>query len=284
MRHRKSFNHLSRKKGHRKAMLANMASSLIIHKRIKTTTAKAKALRMFVEPLITKSKNDSTHTRRVVFNHLHNKEAVSELFREVSPKIIDRPGGYTRILKTGFRLGDNADMCIIELVDYNENLLAAKSEAATKMGRRRRRGFRKKAIEDGQIAETPAATKEEPAKEAETQEIKAVIDEKPEDEKKPSEEKAETAEEDIKKETSEEISEGVEEPEHEKIESPEEKDKGVEAKEEKKNMEQVKDEAQEPKDEAQKVKDEAQKEKDEGQQTKDENPEAKDKVQEEKKE
>jgi large subunit ribosomal protein L17 len=268
MRHRKSFNHLSRKKGHRKALLANMASSLIIHKRIKTTTAKAKALRMFVEPLITKSKNDSTHTRRVVFNHLHNKEAVSELFREVSPKIIDRPGGYTRILKTGFRLGDNADMCIIEL--------AAKSEAATKMGRRRRRGFRKKAIEDGQVAETPAATKEEPVKEAETQEIKAVIDEKPEDEKKPSEEKAETAVEDIKKEKSEEISEGVKEPEHGKIESPAEKDKGVEVKEEKKNMEQEKDEVQEPKDEAQK-------EKDEGQQEKDENPEAKDKGQEEKK-
>ena len=283
MRHRKSFNHLSRKKGHRKAMLANMASSLIIHKRIKTTTAKAKALRMFVEPLITKSKNDSTHTRRVVFSHLQNKEAVSELFREVSPKIIDRPGGYTRILKTGFRLGDNADMCIIELVDYNKNLLSAKSEAAAKMGRRRRRGPRKKEIEDGQIAEIPAAAKEEPAKEAEPQEIKTVTDEKPEDKQKPSsEEKAEATVEDVKKETAEEISDEVEEPKHEKIESPEEKvrEPEAEAKEEKKKMEEVKDEKQE----AQDVKDEVQEVKDEAQEAKDEKQEAQDKEQEEKKE
>jgi large subunit ribosomal protein L17 len=244
MRHRKSFNHLSRKKGHRKAMLANMASSLIIHKRIKTTTAKAKALRMFVEPLITKSKNDSTHTRRVVFSHLQNKEAVSELFREVSPKIIDRPGGYTRILKTGFRLGDNADMCIIELVDYNENLLAAKSEAATKMGRKRRRGAKKKAIEDVQVAEAPLSTKEEPAGEVEPEDLKTVIDEKPEDQKKPSpEEKVETKAEDVKKETAEEISDKEEE-------------------------QQAKDEKQEEKEEEQQVKDEKQEEKDKGQKEK----------------
>jgi large subunit ribosomal protein L17 len=107
-------------------MLANMASSLIMHKRISTTVAKAKALRIYVEPLITKSKSDSTHSRRMVFSYLKDKYAVSELFREVSPKIADRPGGYTRILRTGNRLGDNADMCIIELVDYNENMLAAK--------------------------------------------------------------------------------------------------------------------------------------------------------------
>lgn len=143
MRHRKKFNHLSRKAGHRRAMLANMASSLILHKRISTTTAKAKALRMYVEPLITKSKEDSTHSRRVVFGYLQSKEAVSELFREVSPKIADRPGGYTRILKTGTRLGDSADMCIIELVDYNENLLSAKADAKEKSGKRRRRGGKK---------------------------------------------------------------------------------------------------------------------------------------------
>jgi large subunit ribosomal protein L17 len=150
MRHRKSFNHLSRKRGHRKAMLSNMAASLIMHKRIKTTTAKAKALRMFVEPLITRSKDDSTHSRRVAFSYLQNKEAVTELFREISPKIVDRPGGYTRILKTGTRLGDNAEMCVIELVDYNENLLAAKSEAVSRTTRRRRRGGKKKGFEPGQ--------------------------------------------------------------------------------------------------------------------------------------
>lgn len=124
-------------------MLANMASSLIIHKRIKTTTAKAKALRMYVEPLITRSKDDSTHSRRVVFSYLQDKNAVSELFREVSPKIAERPGGYTRILKIGNRLGDNAEMCFIELVDYNENMLEAK--AAKPKSTRRRRGGKKKA-------------------------------------------------------------------------------------------------------------------------------------------
>ena len=145
MRHRKKFNHLGRKSAHRKAMLANMASSLILHKRIKTTTAKAKALRMFVEPLITKSKDDSTHSRREVFSHLRNKFAVSELFREVAAKVADRPGGYTRILKTGTRLGDNADMCIIELVDYNENMLAAKETKPAAKKRSRRGGAKKTA-------------------------------------------------------------------------------------------------------------------------------------------
>jgi len=159
MRHRKSFNHLGRKAGHRNAMLANMAASLILHKRIKTTTAKAKALKVFVEPLITKSKDDSTHSRRVVFSYLQDKEAVTELFREVSLKIAQRPGGYTRILKTGTRLGDNAEMCIIELVDYNENLLKTKEEV-TKSGRKRRRGGKKKA-EELASGTTPVETVDE---------------------------------------------------------------------------------------------------------------------------
>ncbi len=147
MRHRKSFNHLGRKTGHRKAMLANMASSLIKHKRITTTTAKAKALRVFVEPLITKSKDDTTHSRRVVFSYLQDKDAVSELFREVAGKVAERPGGYTRILKLGNRLGDSAEMAIIELVDFNENLLGG-DDAGKAGGRRRRRGTKKKSETD----------------------------------------------------------------------------------------------------------------------------------------
>jgi large subunit ribosomal protein L17 len=139
MRHNKKFNHLGRKSSHRKAMLANMASSLIMHKRIKTTLAKAKALRIYVEPLITKAKDDTTAQRRVVFGHLNDKYAVSELFREVAGKVGDRPGGYTRILKLGNRLGDNAEMCYIELVDYNENMLSASKPQAEKKTRRTRR-------------------------------------------------------------------------------------------------------------------------------------------------
>ena len=137
MRHSKKFNHLGRTSAHRKAMLSNMANSLIFHKRIATTLAKAKALRVYVEPLITKSKDDSTHSRRVVFEYLKSKTAVAMLFRDVAEKIGDRPGGYTRILKTGNRLGDNAEMCIIELVDYNDNMLAAK-ESKVKPTRSRR--------------------------------------------------------------------------------------------------------------------------------------------------
>jgi len=124
-------------------MLSNMASSLILHKRITTTLAKAKALRSYVEPLITKSKDDSTHSRRIAFSYLQNKEAVTELFREISKKIMDRPGGYTRILKTGMRAGDNADMCFIELVDYNEAMLGKKEDAKAKTTRRGRRGGKK---------------------------------------------------------------------------------------------------------------------------------------------
>ncbi|MBR5198593.1 MAG: 50S ribosomal protein L17 [Bacteroidales bacterium] len=156
MRHNKAINHLGRKSGHRKALLANMATSLILHKRIETTVAKAKALKMYVEPLITKSKEDSTHSRRVVFSYLKNKEAVTELFRTVAPKIADRPGGYTRVLKTGFRQGDGADMAIIELVDFNEAALAAAPKKAAKKTTRR---SSKKAVEAAPAAEveTPAA-------------------------------------------------------------------------------------------------------------------------------
>jgi len=151
MRHGKKINHLSRKSGHRKSMLANMASSLIEHKRINTTTAKAKALKQFVEPLITKSKDDTTHNRRIVFSYLRNKYAVTELFREVASKVGDRPGGYTRIIKLGNRLGDNADMAMIELVDFNELYNGGKKEV--KKSRSRRGGKAKK-------EETPVAVTE----------------------------------------------------------------------------------------------------------------------------
>lgn len=158
MRHNKKFNHLGRQSSHRKAMLANMACSLIIHKRINTTVAKAKALRIYVEPLITKSKEDSTHSRRMVFSYLKDKNAVTELFREVAPKIADRPGGYTRILKTGFRLGDAADMCFIELVDFNETYNAA-SAASAKPKTRRSRSAAKAADETAAPAAKTAAPK-----------------------------------------------------------------------------------------------------------------------------
>lgn len=153
MRHNKKFNHLGRKSAHRKAMLANMASSLITHKRIATTLAKAKALQVYVEPLLTKAKEDTTHSRRTVFSYLQSKEVVTELFQNVSQKIANRPGGYTRILRTGFRLGDAAEMCIIELVDYNENML--KEKAAKKAARTRRAGGAKKAAATS--TEAPAA-------------------------------------------------------------------------------------------------------------------------------
>ena len=153
MRHNKKFNHLGRKKAHRDALLANMTISLIMHKRIFTTLAKAKALRVYAEPLINRSKNDSMANRRLVFSYLQNKEAVNELFREISQKVAERNGGYTRILKTGYRLGDNAQMCFIELVDYNENMLGGKT--AKKEGRTRRSRRSSKAIE-APAAEAPA--------------------------------------------------------------------------------------------------------------------------------
>ena len=171
MRHNKNFNHLGRQAGHRKAMLSNMASSLILHKRIETTLAKAKAVRMFVEPLVTKSKEDTTHSRRVVFSYLKQKEAVTELFRTIAPKIAERPGGYTRILKTGFRLGDAADMCIIEFVDFNEAYTlgiapAAAAEAKPKTRRSRKSSAKKTtdAVEDATVVE--GETKKAPAKKA----------------------------------------------------------------------------------------------------------------------
>ena len=154
MRHNKAINHLGRKSGHRKALLANMATALILNKRIETTVAKAKALKMYVEPLITKSKEDSTHSRRVVFSYLKNKEAVTELFRTIAPKIAERPGGYTRVLKTGFRQGDGADMALIELVDFNEAALASAPKKAAKKSTRR---SSKKAVEAAPAAEAPAA-------------------------------------------------------------------------------------------------------------------------------
>ena len=159
MRHNKNYNHLGRQAGHRKALLSNMASSLILHKRIETTVAKAKAVRMFVEPLVTKSKEDTTHSRRIVFSYLKQKEAVTELFRTIAPKVAERPGGYTRILKTGFRLGDAAEMCIIEFVDFNEAYTlgitpAAATEAKPKTRRSRKSAAKKTdAVEDATIVE-----------------------------------------------------------------------------------------------------------------------------------
>ena len=168
MRHNKKFNHLGRTASHRSAMLSNMACSLIKHKRITTTVAKAKALKKFVEPLITKSKDDTTNSRRVVFSNLQDKFAVTELFKEISVKVADRPGGYTRIIKTGHRLGDNAEMCFIELVDYNENM--AKEKVAKKATRTRR--SKKATTEAAAPAEAPVA--EAPAvEEAKAEEAKA---------------------------------------------------------------------------------------------------------------
>jgi len=157
MRHGKKVNHLGRKTAHRKAMLANMACSLIEHKRINTTVAKAKALKQFVEPLVTKSKEDTTHNRRIVFSRLRQKEAVTELFKEVSVKVGDRPGGYTRIIKLGNRQGDNADMAMIELVDYNDIYNAGKT-VKKKSTRRSRRGGSKAA---NQVINKEVAKKEE---------------------------------------------------------------------------------------------------------------------------
>ena len=162
MRHNKKFNYLGRPASHRNAMLANMACSLIKHKRITTTVAKAKALKKFVEPLITKAKDDTTNSRRVVFSNLQDKYAVTELFKEISVKIADRPGGYTRIIKTGNRLGDNAEMCFIELVDYNENMA---KEKVAKKATRTRRSKKAAATEATPAAETAAPVAEAPAAE-----------------------------------------------------------------------------------------------------------------------
>lgn len=162
MRHNKAVNHLGRKSGHRKALLSNMASSLIMHKRITTTVAKAKALKSYVEPLVTKSKEDTTHSRRVVFSYLKDKEAVTELFRTIAPKIADRPGGYLRVLHLGFRQGDAADMALIEFVDFNEAALASAPKAAKKTTRRSRaKKAEAPAEEAAPVAEAAAAAAEE---------------------------------------------------------------------------------------------------------------------------
>lgn len=177
MRHGKKFNHLGRKSAHRKAMLSNMANSLIEHKRINTTVEKAKALRVYIEPLMTKAKTDSTHSRRTVFKYLQNKDMVTELFREVAPKIANRDGGYTRIIRTGYRLGDNAEMCMIEMVDFNELYT---NEGKKKTTRRSRRGGGAKSTDaaastegvatEEVTTEAPEATTEAPAEEAEAKE------------------------------------------------------------------------------------------------------------------
>jgi large subunit ribosomal protein L17 len=175
MRHGKKFNHLSRKSAHRKAMLANMACSLIEHKRIKTTLAKAKALRVYVEPLITKSKDDTTHARRTVFSYLKQKEAITELFGDVATKVADRPGGYTRILKLSNRLGDNAQMAFIELVDYNEDYTTDKPK------RKKARRTKKKAIENVALAVEEAVVVEETAatEDAVEAKVEEVVEEAP---------------------------------------------------------------------------------------------------------
>ena len=161
MRHGKKFNHLGRKAGHRKAMLKNMSNSLIMHKRINTTVAKAKALRMHIEPLITKAKKDTTHSRRVVFSYLQDKHAVSELFGSVAAKVGDRPGGYTRIIKTGFRRSDGAEMAMIELVDFNELMLAEAGTGKKKRRARRRGKGKSKAAAPPVVSEVQETVAEE---------------------------------------------------------------------------------------------------------------------------
>jgi large subunit ribosomal protein L17 len=210
MRHKKKVNHLGRKTAHRKAMLSNMATSLIMHKRIETTVAKAKALKRYVEPLITRSKDDSTHSRRVVFSHLQDKDAVTELFREVGAKVADRPGGYTRIIKIGRRQGDNADMCLIELVDYNEILLAEKAQTKKSTSRRRRGG--KKSTDTAVAATTETAIEETAAEESpEAEAASEVVAEEP---------VAEVAEEPVAEVAEEPVAAVAEEPVAEVAEEP----------------------------------------------------------------
>ncbi|MEQ8924483.1 MAG: 50S ribosomal protein L17 [Fulvivirga sp.] len=196
MRHGKKFNHLGRTAPHRSAMLSNMASSLISNKRITTTVAKAKALKKFVEPILTKSKEDTTHSRRMAFRDLNDKETVKILFDEVATKIADRPGGYTRILKLGNRLGDNADMCIIELVDYNELMLEEKGATKSKTRRSRRGGSKKSDAPKAETTEPKAEKKEEPKAEV-VEEVEAKADEveEPKVEEPKAEEKADNKDE-----------------------------------------------------------------------------------------
>lgn len=252
MRHGNKINALGRKKAHREAMLANMACSLIEHKRINTTVTKAKELRKYVEPLITKSKMDSTHSRRVVFSYLKSKDAVSELFREVAPKVAERPGGYLRILKTGRRLGDSAEMCMVELVDFNELLLSAGKPAKAK--RSRRGGKKKSTSPEGEATSTEA--KAETAAEPKT-ETAAPAAEKEVKEEPKTEAKAETKEEAPKAEAKEEAPKAEEKKEEApkaeaKEETPKAEDKKedapkTEAKEEAPKAEEKKEEPKEEK-------------------------------------
>jgi large subunit ribosomal protein L17 len=195
MRHGDKVNNLGRKSSHRKAMISNMACSLIRHKRINTTVAKAKALRVFVEPLLTKSKKDSTHSRRIVFSYLQDKEVVTELFRDVAPKIAERNGGYTRILKTGYRLGDNAEMCMIELVDYNE---LYSNDSAKKTTRRSRRGGVKKSADSVDASAQVEDVEETPTSE-DVIEDAVVVDENEETSNEETSEDSETATDEEKK-------------------------------------------------------------------------------------
>jgi large subunit ribosomal protein L17 len=214
MRHGKKFNHLGRKTGHRSALLSNMACSLIEHKRINTTVAKAKALRVYIEPIITRSKTDSTHSRRMVFRQLKSKFAVAELFRDVAPLVANRPGGYTRIIKTGNRLGDNADMCMIELVDFNELMLKDNSSDKT---RRSRRGGKKTTgatatakaapkaaakADDAEVVDAPAAEVKEAAPKAEAPKAEVKAEEAPKTEAPKAEAKKEEAPKEEKKDDS----------------------------------------------------------------------------------
>ncbi|HOF15561.1 MAG TPA: 50S ribosomal protein L17 [Bacteroidales bacterium] len=238
MRHGKKVKSLGRKSAHRKAMLSNMATSLIMHKRITTTVAKAKALRKYIEPLITKAKTDSTHSRRIVFSYLQDKAAITELFREISPKIADRPGGYTRILRTGFRIGDGAEMCIIELVDYNDNYTQSKGAKKAKAKTTRRgRGKGKKEALETTSATTPIVeekTTEKTEAEVETTEVEEKEDKK-------------VKEEEVKK---------VEEVEEKKVEKEKAEVEKVEEKKVKKE-EKVKEEVKEAAEEVEEIKEEA---------------------------
>lgn len=237
MRHKKKTEHLKRKSSHRKAMLSNMATSLIMHKRISTTVPKAKALRKYVEPLLTKAKDDSLHSRRIVFRYLQNKFAVSELFREVSPKIISRPGGYTRILKTGNRLGDNAEMCIIELVDYNENMLTVKeTKAQEKAGKSRRRRSKKKSTEAAAETQTTEQAQQTPQQNEGPAEQTQAKNEKQTDAQTPETKQEKVQQEDVKqqeekKEEPKDTSKVQDQKEDKKNQAPEQKQKKEEPKE-----------------------------------------------------
>lgn len=214
MRHGKKFNHLGRKSAHRKAMLSNMACSLIEHKRIQTTVAKAKALRKYVEPIITKSKTDTMHSRRVVFSYLKNKEAVKELFGPVADKVADRPGGYTRILKIGNRLGDNAEMAMIELVDFNELALESAPSKGKKKSRRRRGGGKGKGkpkAEAQAVVEEAEVIEEAEVVEEAVDQVEEVVEETVEEVAEAAEEVVEEAVEEVVEEAAPEVEAAVEE-------------------------------------------------------------------------